>query len=289
VRVLLTGAAGQLGQCLLHTAPSGIPITACNREQLNLADVESITNAIAAHQPTVVLNAGAYTAVDRAESEGDSAFAVNATGVAHLAARCAAVGARLIHISTDYVFDGQSPRPYLPTDATNPCNVYGASKLAGEQSIAAQSNLDWLIVRSAWIYSHVGRNFLLTMLRLMRDRGEVSVVSDQIGTPTSALTLARYLWQAAATPAARGIVHFADAGVASWYDFAVAIAEEALACGVLTQPARVLPIGTTEYPTPARRPAMSVLDAKSAFERAAIPRMHWRDSLRQVLGEVARD
>ncbi|HEX5688404.1 MAG TPA: dTDP-4-dehydrorhamnose reductase, partial [Roseiflexaceae bacterium] len=227
MKALIAGAAGQLGQCLVRTASTGIDVVALKREQLDLADANSISSALRRVQPDVVLNAAAYTAVDRAETESALAMAINGTGVAQLTKECAAVNARLIHVSTDYVFDGQSPRAYQPSDVAAPTNAYGASKLAGESAIAAQPNLDWLIVRTAWVYSPVGKNFLLTMLRLMRERGEVAVVSDQIGTPTSALTLARYLWSAAQTPQARGIVQFVDAGVASWYDFAVAIAEEA--------------------------------------------------------------
>jgi dTDP-4-dehydrorhamnose reductase len=286
MKVLITGASGQLGVCLQRTAPAHCIVETRTRSELDLTHREQVAACIAALQPTVVINAAAYTAVDRAESDREQAYAVNATSVGVLADCCRTVNAKLIHISTDYVFDGQSVVAYETDSPTQPINVYGASKLAGEQSLLDAKNLNWAIVRTAWVYAPWGKNFVLTMLRLMRERGAVSVVCDQIGTPTSALTLARYLWRVAATAQARGILHYTDSGVASWFDFAVAINEEAVTAGLLSQPAIVKPITTAEYPTPAKRPALSILATKASLASAPFEQPHWRTALREVIREI---
>jgi dTDP-4-dehydrorhamnose reductase len=232
----------------------------------------------------VIVNAAAYTAVDRAEGESDLAFRINRDGADHLATAAREIGARLVHVSTDFVFDGRASRPYRPEDSTGPLNVYGASKLAGEQAVAAAAP-DALIVRTAWVYGPSGGNFLATMLRLMASRTEIGVVADQIGTPTSTLTLASALW-ALAGGDARGTLHYTDAGVASWYDFATAIAEEAAATGLLARAPSVRPISTADYPTPAARPAFSVLDKSATFTLLGGPPPHWRAALRAVLARM---
>lgn len=286
MNVLITGAGGQVGRALLRTAPQNLEIVARTRSQLDLADVSRIREAVAAANPEVVINAAAYTAVDRAETDLQSAMTVNDEGAAALADACRTCGARLVHISTDYVFDGRSAIAYATTAETSPINAYGRSKLAGEKRIAAVSGLRAAIVRTAWIYAPWGNNFVLTMLRLMRERGSVSVVSDQIGTPTSALNLARYLWQVVANENVGGILHFTDLGVASWYDFAVAIEEEARALGLLLAPAAVKAIASSEYPTPAARPRLSLLDTREPSNRVSYTPMHWRQALREVLKEI---
>ncbi len=290
MKVLLTGASGQVGRSLSRTAPDGCTIGALTHAQLDIANRDQVREYLTTTRPSVVINAAAYTAVDRAEAESNRAYAINAEAVGTLAESCAVVNAKLVHISTDYVFNGLSVNAYEPNHATDPINAYGASKLAGEQTIVATKNLNWAIVRTSWVYAPWGHNFLLTMIRLMQERGAVSVVSDQIGAPTSALSLARFLWNtaSAAKAKANGIFHYADAGVASWYDFAVAINEEALAAGVLQRAAIVKPIGTTQYPTPAKRPAMSLLATQSSIEAMSFDQPHWREALHEVITEFRK-
>jgi dTDP-4-dehydrorhamnose reductase len=231
-----------------------------------------------------IVNGAAYTAVDLAETQVEEATRINDTAVGVLTRAAAAAGCRLLHLSTDFVFDGKSNRAYLPTDPTGPMSVYGATKLGGEQQVLTQGG--GIIVRTAWVYASTGRNFALTMLRLMRERDEVRVVCDQIGTPTWATSIAQAIWgliDAGATP---GIYHWTDLGVATWYDFAVAIQDEALARGLLTRAVPVIPISTAAYPTPAQRPAFSVLDTASARAAIPVPAQHWRHSLRMMLDEL---
>jgi len=224
--------------------------------------------------------------VDKAESQPELAFAVNATGPGNLAAAAGEVGARFIHLSTDFVFDGAKSSPYRPDDRPNPLNIYGASKLAGEVAVREKSP-GALIVRTSWLYAAHGHNFVKTMLRLLAEREQLQVVADQVGTPTWAGFLARALWAAAARPELRGIYHWSDAGVASWYDFALAIQEEALQLGLLSRAIPIEPITTAAYPTAALRPAYSVLDKSSAWRDLAIGGRHWRVALRIMLRELA--
>lgn len=286
MKTLIVGAAGQLGRALLRNVPAGVEAVALDRTQLDITRAEAVAATVRAHQPNVVINASAYTAVDLAESEPQKAYAINADAVGSLAGVCASHGIRFIHVSTDFVFDGASGRPYRPDDATNPLGVYGASKLAGEQKIAAHAELDWTAVRTAWVYASIGRNFVLTMLRLFNERHVVRVVADQIGAPTSARSLSECVWRAATSGKLRGIAHFTDAGVASWYDFAVAIYEEASQLGLVTKSVDVQPISTQDYPTPARRPSYSVLDATATTAALGLTPVHWRTNLRQVLREL---
>jgi dTDP-4-dehydrorhamnose reductase len=286
MKALITGAHGQLGQCLHRTAPQSYVLDMRARAELDLTQPAQVAAQIASSRPGVVINAAAYTAVDRAETDSDQAYAINAKGVEALAESCRKINATLIHVSTDYVFDGQAVTAYETGAVTNPVNVYGASKLAGEQALVGAKDLDWAIVRTSWVYAPWGKNFVLTMLRLMRERGQVSVVCDQIGTPTSALCLARFLWQIVTQPRARGVLHYTDSGVASWFDFAMAINEEAFAAGLLPQPALVKPITTAEYPTPAKRPALSILSTKSTIAATSFEQPHWRTALREVIKEI---
>jgi dTDP-4-dehydrorhamnose reductase len=286
MKVLIVGAAGQLGRALLKHVPADVELVALDRSQLDITHADAVSETMRKVQPAVVINASAYTAVDLAESEREKAFAINADAVGGLASSCEASRARFIHVSTDFVFDGSLARPYRSEDSTNPLGVYGASKLAGEQLIAARSNLDWCVVRTAWVYASNGRNFVLTMLRLFNERPTVRVVADQVGTPTSALSLANCIWRAAAPGSLQGIAHFTDAGVASWYDFAAAIYEEASQIGLANKPVDVQPIQTKDYPTPARRPSYSVLDVTATTAALGLTPVHWRTNLRQVLREL---
>lgn len=286
MKVLLTGANGQLGHELIRARPQGIELIALGRAELDLAQLDAIVPLIERHRPDLVINAAAYTAVDRAEQEPELAHRINGLAVAQLCAACAATGARLLQVSTDFVFDGRQGWPYRTDDPTIPLGSYGASKRAGEEALLSSTNLDWLIVRTAWVYSRHGSNFVKTMLRLMTERESLGVVADQTGTPTHAASLARTLWAAAFKPELRGIHHYTDAGVASWYDFAVAIMEEALTLGLLTRPLQIKPIATADYPTPARRPAYSVLDKQASWEAFGITPDHWRLQLREMLRQL---
>lgn len=283
MKVMLVGAAGQVGRALVDAAPTDWTLAALTRSDLDIGDEAAVASKVETVGPDLIVNAAAYTAVDRAEAEPDLAFRINRDGTAHLASAAARHGARLVHLSTDFVFGGTAGRPYRPEDPTGPLGVYGASKLAGEKAAAAAP--DALIVRTAWVYGPVGANFLATMLRLMASRPELGVVADQVGTPTSTLSLASAIW-ALAGKDARGIWHFTDAGTASWYDFAVAIAEEAAAAGLLPGAATVRPISTEDYPTPARRPAYSVLDKSATFALLGAPAPHWQVALRAVLARM---
>jgi dTDP-4-dehydrorhamnose reductase len=286
VKVLIIGRTGQLARELLKRAPTNIETVALNRESLDLGDQCAIAQRVRESNANVVVNAAAYTAVDLAESEPSQAYAINDVAVGAMAQACGERGIRFVHVSTDFVFDGSAGRPYRNDDAPNPLNVYGSSKLAGERRIAAVPSLDWRIVRTAWVYSVTGKNFVLTMLRLFRERDVVRVVADQVGTPTSASSLADCVWRATLNNGEFGILHFTDAGVASWYDFAVAIYEEARAIGLIDKPAQIVPITSDEYPTAARRPSYSVLYTRDALKRLAIEPVHWRTRLREVLQEI---
>jgi dTDP-4-dehydrorhamnose reductase len=288
VKVLVTGGGGQVGRALVRTAPPGVELVLTDRASLDLADPRAIAAGVERHRPQVVVNAAAYTAVDRAESEPDAARAVNAVAPAAFAAACAAIGATLVQVSTDFVFDGSKALPYATDDAPNPLGVYGRTKLDGERAVASVAGLRWFVVRTAWVYAAEGRNFVATILRLLRERRTASVVADQIGTPTSAASVARALWAVVADADAPAILHHTDAGVASWYDFAVAIGEEATAAGLLAPGWVIVPIATRDYPTPARRPACSVLDKSTSWVRLGVRPEHWRAELRVVIGEIAR-
>lgn len=286
--ILLIGSSGQLGK-ELHPIllPYGNTI-ALNRAQLDLTKPATISDIIGRIQPQIIINAAAYTSVDRAESESELATAINAIAPGIIAQAAQKLGASLIHISTDYVFDGRQSHPYAENDATHPLNVYGASKLAGEHAI--QRNCEnYLILRTAWVYSAHGNNFMKTMLKLGAECAEIRVVADQIGSPTWTYNLAGAIAQLQQNPNSQGIYHYTNSGVASWYDFAVAIFEEAQQLNFPLKIQRVIPITTAEYPTPAQRPAYSVLAcAKIAATLKMIP-PHWRQGLRQCLAAFAHD
>ena len=289
MKVLLTGASGQVGRAVLEALPAQIEALALTRAQLDVADAAAVQAAIAGAQPQLIINAAAYTAVDRAESEPELAEAINTDGPRHLAQGARAIpGCRLLHISTDYVFDGASPVPYQPGDATHPLSVYGRTKLLGEQAVLDLLPERAVVLRTAWVYAAQGKNFLLTMLRLMRERGVVRVVADQHGTPTAADSIARALWALARRPDVCGIWHWTDGGMASWYEFALAIAEQGRAAGLLPGPVEVTPITTADYPTAAHRPANSVLDLRSSIEAIGLTPPPWQESLRTTVRTIAR-
>jgi dTDP-4-dehydrorhamnose reductase len=286
MKILIAGAAGQVGRALLSCIPQGSSVQGLTHADLDIGDANSVMERARAERPDVVICAGAYTAVDRAESEPELAARVNIEGPRNLAQAAREIGARLVHISTDFVFDGSASTAYRPDSPTNPLSVYGRTKLAGEQAVRSVLPDRSVIVRTAWVYAAQGKNFMRTMLRLMESKGHVRVVADQIGTPTAAISLARVLWALADRADLSGLYHWTDAGVASWYDFAIAIAEEGAALGLLPTTVRVDPITTADYPTPARRPAFSVLDNRAAIAAMALTPQHWRAALRTELKEL---
>jgi dTDP-4-dehydrorhamnose reductase len=287
MRVLIVGAGGQIGRALLATVPAGTEARALGLPQLDITRPADVARTVRDVGPDIVVNAAGYTAVDRAETEPDAARAVNERGARHLAEAAADVGARMIHFSTDYVFDGKQGRPYAPGDQPNPLNAYGSSKLAGERAVLDALGERAVVLRTAWVYAATGHNFLRTMLRLLNEREQVTVVSDQIGTPTSARSVASAAWAIVARPDVHGIAHWTDGGVASWYDFAVAIQDEALQAGLLKHGTTILPITTEEYPTPACRPRYSVLDCSATRAALELTPNHWRVALQRTLREPA--
>lgn len=287
MKILITGSEGQLGRTLIPLLTQH-QLEAHDRPTLDLTDAAAVAAKFAAFRPDVVINAAAYTAVDKAESDVATADQINHLAVATLARECARHGARLIHVSTDFVFDGNSGRPYPPEAACHPINVYGKTKLDGENAVRQLLPEQGTIIRTAWLYSPHGSNFVKTMLRLMRERPQLKVISDQVGSPTSTATLADMILRMLTHPPVAGLYHCTDAGVASWYDFAVAIQEEGLRTGLLSQAVDIQPIPTTEYPTPAARPAYSVLDKAKSYAAGLLSPVHWRTPLRRVVEELAR-
>jgi dTDP-4-dehydrorhamnose reductase len=257
------------------------------RPALDIVDAAAVTHAFEQIRPDWVVNAAAYTAVDLAEDQSAQAFAVNDTAVAGLMRAAAHVGCRLLHLSTDFVFDGTSSRAYLPGAATRPLSVYGESKLGGERHVAGPGAVaHGIVLRTSWVYASTGKNFVLTMLRLMREKPQLSVVCDQIGSPTWAFSIGRAIWGLIEAQAAPGIYHWTDLGVASWYDFAVAIQDEALARGLLTKSIPIVPISSSQYPARATRPSFSLLDTTSTRAAIHAPADHWRHNLRKMLDEL---
>lgn len=286
MRVLVTGAGGQVASALDKLKPASAELTALDQSALDISDRAAVQRAVAHFGPDVLINAAAYTAVDKAESESARAERVNGDAPGYLAEAATAAGARFLHISTDFVFDGEARAPYKPDAPTAPLGIYGRSKLHGERRALEGSAGRALVLRTAWVYAAAGHNFVRTMLRLMGERGTVKVVNDQLGSPTWASSVAQALWAAAAVPEFRGIHHWTDAGVASWYDFALGIAAEGRALGLLRTPVEVFPISTAEYPTPARRPAYSVLDCDSTLAMLDVRPAPWRDNLKKMLTEL---
>ncbi len=292
LKVLIAGAAGQVARALTDRAPAtGLHVTALGRPHLDLTDPASISAALEKVRPDIVINAAAYTAVDQAETDEAGAFALNAEGPGELAAAAARFGAPILHLSTDYVFDGSKSAPYVETDPVAPLGVYGRSKLAGEEAVAA-ANPSYLIFRTAWVYSPVGKNFAKTMLRVGEARGALSVVHDQIGNPTSAADIAAALWnitaRIAASPGAfsSGIYHLTASSEATWAEFAEEILRVSASLGGPS--ATVTRITSAEYPTPTRRPANSRLDCSKLSRDFGVILPHWRESTRACVEQLIK-
>jgi dTDP-4-dehydrorhamnose reductase len=283
--VLVLGGGGQIARAVHAMAPVPSDIVLKTRAQLDIGDAAGVVHALKESRPSWVINGAAYTAVDLAEDQPDQAVAANDTAVGILANATAQAGCRLLHLSTDFVFDGKSNRPYLPNDKTNPLSVYGVSKLGGERRVLEAGGAG-IVLRTAWVYASAGRNFVLTMLKLMRESEEIRVVCDQIGAPTWASSAAAAIWGLIEANAPGGIYHWTDLGLASWYDFAVAIQEEAQLKELLNRTIPIVPIRSTEYPTRAQRPAFSLLDTGSTRAMLNVPAHHWRHNLRSMLDEL---
>lgn len=286
IKTLLTGAGGQLGSELRLSCPDNVELVAVTHRELDIARREDVFALVAELEPDVIINAAAYTAVDGAESKPDLAVEINAEGPGHLARAAERCGARLLHISTDFVFDGESMRPYGTGDDPRPLGVYGHSKLAGECRVREILPIRSVVLRTAWVYSRFGGNFVKTMLKLMSTRDELRVVSDQVGAPTWARGLAATVWSFLDHPGAYGIYHWTDAGRCSWHEFATEIQAQACALGLLDREIPVEAIATSEYPTPARRPAFSVLDVSATERLIGCDATPWQQQLNAMLEDM---
>ena len=284
MKILLTGAKGQVGYEISGLGRDiGFDIIETDYPELNIVSPTSITEKLKLHNPDIVVNSAAYTAVEKAESEIQLAFAVNREGSQHLAEACVVFNIPLIHISTDFVFDGQSSTPYKADAVTNPLSVYGQTKRDGELAVLEETSGTAVVIRTSWLYSKTGSNFGKTMLRLMGERDELGIVADQFGSPTWADSLAEALWAFVDAPEHSGIFHWTDSGETSWQEFAVAIQQEALALGLLGKAIPIHAIKTEDYSTVATRPAYSVLDCSSTIQAINIQPAEWRTNLRRML------
>ncbi|WP_420427123.1 dTDP-4-dehydrorhamnose reductase [Algiphilus sp.] len=282
-RLLVTGAHGQVARALTAQAQGHFACRALDRTTLDITDAKEAEAALRDYRPDCVINAAAYTAVDKAEQEQAAAYAVNRDGAAHLATACARIGARLIHLSTDFVFDGRTNVPYQPDAAAAPLSVYGASKWAGEEEVRRIAS-EATVVRTSWVYGPGGGNFVRTMLRLLQQRPQLSVVADQFGSPTHTHSLARFLLHLVRHGQGAGqTLHWADAGAATWYD----LAHMTRLLARQRWPERVwgdvVPTDTAGYPTPAQRPRFSVLDTRSAVAVTGLTPASWMCMLDQAL------
>ena len=276
--ILVTGASGQLGQAIQYIAPdySDCQFIFASSQDLDITNKERVNHFFDTNKIDFCINAAAYTAVDKAEAEAEKAEAINVVGPKNLAIACQKNKAKLIHISTDFVFDGASSKPYLETDVTNPLGIYGKTKLDGEQAVIDNTN-EYFIIRTSWVYSQFGNNFMKTMLRLASERDSLSIVSDQIGSPTNAVDLAKALISIVQTNRSKyGIYNFSNEGIASWYDFAVEIFK------INNVVIDVNPIPTEAFPTPAKRPKYSLLDKSKIKNTFGIEIKTWQESLLQT-------
>jgi dTDP-4-dehydrorhamnose reductase len=285
IKVLVTGGQGLVARALLANAPDGVEVISQSRQQLDIRDCRAVVAAIAKLEPDVVINAAAFTACDLAETEADHAHAVNAAGVANLVEACRITGARLVQISSDYVFDGSAQRPYRPEDKPNPINVYGWSKLGGER--AALMLPTALVVRTAWVYGAPGKDFVSKILNRLATLSSVPVVDDQEGTPTHVASLARAIWSLVLAQTT-GIHHYTDEGTATWFDFATAIRREAISLGMIEEAAEITRTSSRSYPALALRPVYSVLDKAQTWPITGTPRT-WDEELGFYLGRIAKE
>ncbi len=285
MRVLLTGSKGQAGTAVSLSTPEWVELICCDHRTLDITEEGSVRGMLRDLKPEWIINAAAYTDVDRAETESRAAYEVNAEGTATLAAIAKETGTRLVHISTDFVFNGCSPEPMTPDRPADPLNVYGKSKREGEVRIQKQLGEDGLVLRTSWLYFEDGRNFVKTMLHLMQSQTVIKVVDDQIGAPTWAGSLANTIWACIAKELS-GTSHWRDAGTASWYDFAVAIYDIGSEIGLIDDVVDVRPVSTSNYRTAARRPRYVLLDISATEHALDTSATHWRNHLRTMLARV---
>lgn len=289
MNILVTGAKGQLGSDLVPLLnEKGHGIIAPGSGELDITDLQAVKRAVNENRPEIIINCAAYTKVDMAEIERDRAFAVNSQGAANIAKAAKEAGAALIHISTDFVFDGLRSTPYSEGDGVNPLGAYGSSKLEGEEEVRAALD-EHIIIRTSWLYGMEGGNFVKTILHLASEREALRIVYDQAGCPTWTRDLAGVIasfTEAVHTGEVFGTYHYSNEGVASWYDFATAIIEEAILRGATLRCGHIEPILTQEYPAPAKRPPYSVMDKGKVKKTLGIPIPHWRASLRSMLNAL---
>jgi dTDP-4-dehydrorhamnose reductase len=287
IRVLILGANGQLGQELRDLAPLSIGLRSCDRKNVDIQHIDQVVETAIYHQPHYIINVAAYTNVDRAESDSDNAYAINCGGALNCAIAAKVVGAKLIHVSTDYVFGGQYHHniPFLPTDPVCPINVYGASKAKGEQKVQLVLEDNALILRTSWVYSPYGNNFVKTIIRLLKEQTELRIVGDQYGTPTYAAFLAAAIWRSLDLPIT-GIHHYTDSGNTTWYNFAVAIQEEALSLGITHKEIPIIKVTSADLPWIAPRPNYSVLDKTTGYDILG-KAFNWRVTLHYMMVRYA--
>lgn len=290
MKVLITGAAGQVGYELMRQAPAAFEVSGLDSSKLDITQQPLVESTVSEYAPDLIINAAAYTAVDKAETDSDRAWAVNRDGVNYLAVAAEERGIPLFHISTDYVFAGDADIAYRESDPTDPTGVYGASKLAGEVALAAACSR-FLVLRTSWVFGAHGNNFVKTMLRLGAERESLSIVADQRGGPTSAASIAAALWQLAERYHREqvlpwGIYHFSGEPYCSWFDFAQNIFQQASQLGILSKLPELSAIATVDYPTPAKRPAWSVMDCSKITEQLGVKVPDWKKDLTLVLEEL---
>lgn len=286
MKILLTGANGQLGQELQRTKPTVMDLFAVTHQELDITQPDQVHAMVATLRPDCIINVSAYTAVDDAEKYQDLAFAVNVSGAEHLAQAAYIHNARMIYLSTDYVFDGSKNAGYLPQDLPNPLNYYGMSKWYGEKKVQETLAERSLIIRTSWVYSCYGKNFVKTMLEYLAEREKISMVVDQIGSPTWAKSLAQVIWNIVGKKSLSGIYHWSDDGAISKFDFLVAIQEEALNLQLIKKPITISPINSVDFPVPAKRPLHAILDKTKTYQDFQIQSLHWRVALRNMLTEL---
>jgi len=284
-KVLITGADGQLGYELQRTVLAGYECIATDKDDLDITNVDAVNAFVEKVKPDVIINSAAYTAVDKAEEEAVLAIAINTTGAGNLAQTAKDNDIQFMQISTDFVFDGKAHTPYLVDALAEPEGMYGKTKHDGDLLVQEILGDDAFIMRTSWLYSAHGNNFVKTMLRFMAERDELGIIADQIGTPTWANSLAQAVWQAIEKKVT-GTHHWSDAGVASWYDFAYAIMEEGVVLGLLDKTITINAITTADYPTPASRPCYSVMDKTSTWKALEMKSEHWRVALRKMMKEI---
>ena len=288
MKVLVTGKNGQVGSALIENAPRNIELFPFDHQELDITSKDILKQKINQIKPDYIINTAAYTNVDKAEEEPDEAYKTNVIGPGYLSEHAKSVSAKLIHLSTDFVFDGSKTSPYSPHDAVCPLSVYGKSKAEGESLVRKNYPAKSVILRTSWVYSVTGKNFVKTILNLISQKNELRIVSDQIGCPTWSKNIALTIWQMVFKNIDAGIYHWSDNEPTSWYDFAVAIYKEANAINLVEKEIVIIPIPTSDFPTLARRPPYSVLDISQTKKLLDVESEHWRSALRKMLIEYQK-